>query len=344
MTVTSGFFNSFEHDRRYGAPDFSRIFNGIINDGIFMSVGDTFMVTELEEPTMEVLVGTGRAWFDGSWTHNDAPFILPIPVADNVLNRLDTIVIETNFQDDVRANTIKLLQGVPATNPVAPTLIRSEYVNQYALCDVYVGKNVTTIIQANITNHIGGGDTPFVTGILQTINIDSLIAQWQSEWTSWKESIESDQETWTTEQRDAYISWRDQQESDMETWSTNFRNEFEVEFNTWFDNMKGQLSTDAAGNLQLQIDAIAKLEFERYYGMMDKTTHINKDSDGDLVAIVENSDESVATTTMSKVGDVQTIITVLVMTNEPWKYTKTVVIEPDGYGISITENYAKELK
>lgn len=42
---TYGFYNSQDHDRVYDANDFSAIFNGIINDGVFMSVGDKFNVT-----------------------------------------------------------------------------------------------------------------------------------------------------------------------------------------------------------------------------------------------------------------------------------------------------------
>lgn len=46
---TYGFYNSNDKDRVYDAKDFSEIFNGIINDGVFMSVGDKFNVTPVSD-------------------------------------------------------------------------------------------------------------------------------------------------------------------------------------------------------------------------------------------------------------------------------------------------------
>ena len=45
MSVTSGFFNSLNSDRRYNAEQMSAIFDGVINDGIFSSIGTAFTVT-----------------------------------------------------------------------------------------------------------------------------------------------------------------------------------------------------------------------------------------------------------------------------------------------------------
>ena len=44
MSVTSGFFNSLNGDRRYNAEQMSSIFDGIINDGIFANIGTAFGV------------------------------------------------------------------------------------------------------------------------------------------------------------------------------------------------------------------------------------------------------------------------------------------------------------
>ena len=46
MSVTSGFFNSFNHDRRYNAEQMSAIFDGIINDGVFANIGTAFAVQD----------------------------------------------------------------------------------------------------------------------------------------------------------------------------------------------------------------------------------------------------------------------------------------------------------
>lgn len=70
MSVTYGFYNSKNKDRRYDAIQMSSIFDGIIRDGILQHVGTAMMVKE--STGMMVNVGIGRAWFNHTWTLNDA--------------------------------------------------------------------------------------------------------------------------------------------------------------------------------------------------------------------------------------------------------------------------------
>ena len=46
MTVYFGFYNSSGGDRAYDARDISRIFDGMIVDGVFATVGNNLMVVE----------------------------------------------------------------------------------------------------------------------------------------------------------------------------------------------------------------------------------------------------------------------------------------------------------
>ena len=48
MSVTFGFYNSKEGDRRYDAIQMSSIFDGIIQDGILQHVGTAMVVKESE--------------------------------------------------------------------------------------------------------------------------------------------------------------------------------------------------------------------------------------------------------------------------------------------------------
>lgn len=77
MSVTYGFYNSKDGDRRYDAIQMSSIFDGIIRDGILQHVGTAMMVKESE--AMIVNVGIGRAWFNHTWTLNDALLPLEVP-------------------------------------------------------------------------------------------------------------------------------------------------------------------------------------------------------------------------------------------------------------------------
>ena len=80
MSVTFGFYNSKEGDRRYDAIQMSSIFDGIIQDGILQHVGTAMVVKESE--AMIINVGVGRAWFNHTWTLNDALLPLVVPQSD----------------------------------------------------------------------------------------------------------------------------------------------------------------------------------------------------------------------------------------------------------------------
>lgn len=129
--LTYGFYNSKNHDRRYDALQMSSIFDGIILDGVFMSIGNQFQVKQ--DANMTVLVDTGRAWFNHTWTLNDALLPIQVPQSEVVLDRIDALVLEVNSLVSVRANSIKIVKGTPSSNPVKPTLINNDDVHQHPL-------------------------------------------------------------------------------------------------------------------------------------------------------------------------------------------------------------------
>lgn len=294
MAITCGFYNSLDHDRKYDAREFGQLFDGIIRDGIFMSIGTCFMATADGED-MGVIIGAGHAWFNQSWTNNDSPMALYLDQSEVLLDRIDTIVIEVNGSIDVRDNTVKIIKGTPSSNAVRPELVNDDDVHQYPICDIFVGAEVDYITQADITNRVGTEDTPFVTGILDTISIDALIAQWETEWSIYIRKMLKDTTEWAEQEKEIFDNYRDGLMTEMEAWKTA---EFS-DFNTWLSNLQYVLSGDVAGNLQLEIEALDKESFERYYSMINKTTNINKNDDGVTTEIVETYSDALATTTFS---------------------------------------------
>lgn len=179
MALSSGFYNSVNHDRKYDADDISRLFDGLIKDGVFASIGTCFMVKEGSGLTVNV--GIGRAWFNHTWTYNDAILPVTAPQSDLLLGRIDTLVLEVNAEDGTRANTIKFVSGTPASEPTKPELTNTEKVHQYPLCHITRSANNDNIIQADIENTVGTDACPFVSGVLETITIDEILPQWRSE-------------------------------------------------------------------------------------------------------------------------------------------------------------------
>lgn len=188
MAITSGFFNSSNGDRKYTAEQISALFDGLINDGVFATIGTAFSVQV--DTGMNIKIGVGRAWFNHTWVYNDAVYPMTVNSAEMLLDRIDAVVIEINHTQSVRAGTIKFVRGTPATNPKNPTLIKTDEVNQYPLAYIYIAAGVTSITQANITNKIGTSDCPYVTGIIDVVNIDNVVAQWESEFNLWFEDLQ----------------------------------------------------------------------------------------------------------------------------------------------------------
>lgn len=183
MTVTYGFYNSLAGDRVYNAIQMSQLFSSIIADGVLGAVGNAFHVSA--GTGMHVTVGTGRAWFKNSWTDNDTLLTLDIAAAHAVLPRIDVVCIEMDSDNGVRANSIKVITGTPSSTPVAPTLTHTTTLNQYPFAHVLVPAAATQILASNITNKIGTTDCPLVTGILQTMTIDNIVAQWEAQFAFW---------------------------------------------------------------------------------------------------------------------------------------------------------------
>lgn len=232
MAVTYGFYNSVNGDRKYNAQQFGKMFDGLIGDGIYATIGTAMMVKA--SAGMEVVVGTGRAWFNQTWTENDSLLVVEIPQSELLLDRIDAVVLRVSQTDDTRTNSIEVVKGTPSSEePAKPVLKKGNDIYEYPLCYVFVERGATEIIQSNITNTVGTSECPFVTGIIETINIDGLIDQWQDEWDHWV--------------NDTVIEFEENRQQ---------------EFDLWFDTIRDQLSEDAAGNLQNQIyDLYDKNEF-----------------------------------------------------------------------------------
>ena len=189
MAFTCGFFNSENGDRKYNAEQMSAIFDGIIADGVFTTIGDHMAVSA--GTGMQVLVGTGKAWFDHTWNVNDAAYPLVIAASDVTLSRIDAIVLETNHSDSVRLNKLRVVQGTVASTPVKPTLTNSEKVHQHPLAWVTVAPGATQIAASAIENAVGTSACPFVTGIIATTAIDDLFNQWNGEFDEWFDNLKA---------------------------------------------------------------------------------------------------------------------------------------------------------
>lgn len=161
MTVTFGFYNSVAGDRVYDAVVISQMFNGILTDGVFKLVGNKFQV--VPNTGMEIFVKSGKAWFNDTWTLNDADLGLTVSNSDLALPRIDTVVLEVNAALASRTNTIKMVNGTPNASPVPPTLTNTSELHQYPLAYISVAAGATSIVTGDITQVVGSVNCPFIT-------------------------------------------------------------------------------------------------------------------------------------------------------------------------------------
>jgi hypothetical protein len=292
MSFASGFFNSVDHDRLYDATDISRLFDGLIRDGIFASIGDCLVVKQSNQ--MNVTVGTGRAWFNHTWSYNDALYPVTIPPSEILMDRIDAVVLEINSVESVRANSIKLIKGTPSSTPAKPALTNTKEVHQYPLAYVTVGKEVTSIRQADIENCVGTSACPFVTGILEVISIEQLIPQWKdilnrfveentANFNTWMNGEKQEYQDWLTAAKKEITDWQATSKSDYQKWYDSIKNGYDqwfatikaaydanwstfqqwekasqTEFDKWFENIKNKLEGDLGVKLTLEAEKLGK--------------------------------------------------------------------------------------
>lgn len=184
---TYGFYNSLNGDRKYNAEQMSAIFDGLIGDGVFATIGNIFDVTP--GSGLEVIVDEGKAWFNHTWNVNDSKMPLSLSAADVSYSRIDAVVLEINKDNAVRENSIKIVEGTPASSPQKPTLSQETPVWQYPLAYVTVPANAGSVTIANIEKTVGQAPCPFVTGILKTVDISVLFTTWQGTFEDWFEHL-----------------------------------------------------------------------------------------------------------------------------------------------------------
>lgn len=249
MSFRSGFFNSKNHDKQYYASDISKLFNSLINPGVFGNVGNKFIARPGEG--MQVIVPSGMAWFNSTWTLNDSDVVINIDEAPYVANysRIDGIFLQIFPVDDsgTRDNGAYYMKGTETSaTPSKPVPTATDGELYIPICYITVANGTTSITAAMIENCVGVTETtPFITGILETVDATELLTQWEAQWNDWLNSEKTDFEAWTTDRR--------------------------TSFDEWFETIKGILDEDVAGHLQNEIDELQPVRKRTITNLLNPT-------------------------------------------------------------------------
>ena len=211
---------------------------------------------------MTCSVGTGYANCDGKIRLFDSAGSLSFDNAHATYDRIDTVVVERNDTD--REITLKVVKGTYSATPTATAPVRANGVYQMVLAEVYIAAGATAVSQSVITDKRPDTDVcGYVISAVQTPDFSELFAQFEA-------------------QASEFI--------DTQT----------DEFLDWFDEMKDQLSEDAAGHLQLEIGTLSSLETTDKTDLVSATNEnteaIAKLSEG--MTYVVNGDKSIEAATI----------------------------------------------
>ena len=241
MSFRSGFFNSKNHDKQYYASDISKLFDSLINPGVFGNVGNKFIARPGEG--MQVIIPSGMAWFNSTWTLNDSDVVINIDEAPAVANysRIDAIFLRSYPVNDItaRENGTYYMKGAETSaTPVRPVPTVTDNEIYTPICYILVSKGDTSVTSAMITNMVGTSSCQFITGILETVDVTQLLTQWEAQWNDWI----------TAKKADADADWDEWFDTTTTNNSTLWSN--------WFESVKADLATVEVGDLKNKVDAI----------------------------------------------------------------------------------------
>ena len=185
LALTYGYFNSVNGDRKYDAETMSKYFSGIISRGVLQNYGNSFQV--FKNSGMIINVSTGKAYFsNGQWVENDAIISLNLDAASVSLPRIDRIVLRKNTAEEGRNVSLVIKKGIPSSSPVVPSLENTDYVEEMSLCQIYVGANVSEIVQANITDERSNSALcGFTHQLFDQVDTTEIFAQYDDAFNTW---------------------------------------------------------------------------------------------------------------------------------------------------------------
>ena len=286
-------FNAIDHDRVYKAEDWEWYFATFIANGVFPKQSDGLQV--IAYSGMEIKVNAGYAFINGYAYRNPASQTITLDTAEGAQNRVDRVVVRWDLpQRDIY---LAVLKGTPSAKPQATAVTRTTEIWELALADIYVGKGVTAIRTANITDRrFNSSVCGIVKGTVEEIDASVLTKQFTDFFSIYSQAVleefsvyKQDMEKYLKDIAGVYQEYISKTENlfaqyesqfnerytefgnTLDNWDEEllkaytdfmakinlFQSEAETEFNTWFESIKDKLGEDIAGSLQLQIEELA---------------------------------------------------------------------------------------
>ena len=204
------------YDRAISSEPLRNLLHRLFTDGILPDVSTNLQV--VAGTGMNVVVKAGFAIVQGCLKLEENDRTLAIQASSATNDRIDTVVLRLNSNDDQRYCDLYVREGTPAQSPVRPNLVRSDSVYELGLADIFVSKTITSITQSKITDTRYEKERCGVISSLSEYDTTTIYKQVQTDLKEFKD----------TEQ---------------------------AEFLAWYENIKNILDESTAGHLQSEIEA-----------------------------------------------------------------------------------------
>lgn len=205
------------YDRAVTSAPLRKLTKSLFSDGVLPNPSTNLQVVAAGE---RIIIKAGFALCDGCQKLQEEDKVLNLPAADNTNDRIDTVVLRLDNNEEVRECEFYIISGMAAASPVRPALTQTESIWEIGLADIRRKANSTEVTNANIT------DTRYETarcGIISSISRFDTTTLYQQV------------------QDDLY----------------QFRNVNQVEFKQWFEQIKNVLDENTSGNLLNLINEVA---------------------------------------------------------------------------------------
>ena len=266
------------YDRAITSAPLRKLIAKLLTDGILPNPSTNLQVEA--GSGMNVVVNPGFAICAGGLKLEENQRTLAIQAADSNYDRIDTVVLRWNDNDSERICDLYIVEGIPAASPLRPELTRTESIWELGLADLFINKNSSAISNQRITDTRYESARCGIISAISEFDTTTLYQQVQADLAGFKASEQAD-------------------------------------FITWFNDIKGQLSEDAAGNLQKQIGTLEALKTEVKTNLVnalnwvvDKTSgviaklgsaDISKIGDGTVTGAIVNNKEAIEDVSQSLV-------------------------------------------
>jgi len=132
-------------DRTANAETFAKYFNGLVGTGVLY---DGFRVGI--DGGMRLSVSPGTAYIKGKLFVSDAAEYLTLSSANASLSRIDRVVIR--LDENSRLIELDVLEGTPASSPVAPGLTRNTDIYEICIAEIRIQAAAASLNASNIVD------------------------------------------------------------------------------------------------------------------------------------------------------------------------------------------------